>query len=60
MVQVRQWILSTKPNPTGTKCKQPEAHILPKDKTPSQDLHIKMDHISKLYTDDTGRFPVHS
>ena len=35
MVQVHQGILSTKPNPTRTKCKKSEADILPRDKIPS-------------------------
>ena len=58
MVQVRQWVLSTKPKPTRKKCKQPEANSLPKDITPSQELHIKVEHISIFYTCDTGRLPV--
>ena len=60
MVQVLQWISSTKPNPTRTKCKQPEDNSLPRDTTSSQELHIKVKKIRKLYTDDTGRFPVRS
>ena len=60
MLQMRQGIRSTKPRPIITKCKQPEANSLPKGTTPSQELHIKVVHIIKLYTDDTGRFPVFS
>ena len=60
MVQVHQGIRSTKPNPTRTKYKQPEANILPRDTTPPQELHIKVEHIRKFYTDDTGRFLVRS
>ena len=58
MVQVRQGIRSTKPKPNRTKYKQPGSPSLPRDKTPSKELHIKVEHISKLYTDGNGRFPV--
>ena len=27
---------------------------------PSKELHIHMEHVSRLYIDDTGRFPVRS
>ena len=60
MIQVCQGIRSTKPNPTRTKCKQPEANILPRYTLSSQELNIKVRHTRKLYTDDTGRFPVRS
>ena len=60
MVQVRQGIQSIKPKPTITKCKQPEPNRLTRNKTPSQELHIKVEDIRKLYTDDTRRFPVRS
>ena len=42
MVQVHQGVRSNKPKPTRTKLKQPEANSLPKDTTPSQELHIKV------------------
>ena len=32
----------------------------PNNEKPSNDLHISVEPISKLYTDDTGRFPVRS
>ena len=60
MVQERQGIRSNQPKPNRTKCKQPEDNSLPGDTTPSQEIHIKVEHISKFYTDDTGRFPFRS
>ena len=54
LVQKRQGVRST-------KMKTPESlqqHILPQVK--SNELHIFVTPISKLYTDDTGRFPVHA
>ena len=36
----------------------PQEHVLPQFW--SNELHIHVTHISKLYTDDTGRFPVHA
>ena len=60
MDQMRQGIYSTKPKPTRKKSKQPECNIPPRDTTPSQELPIKVEHMSKLYTDYTGRFPVGS
>ena len=60
MVQERQGIRSNQPKPNITKCKQPEDNSLPGDTTPSQEIHIKVEHISKFYTDDTGRFPFRS
>ena len=55
MVQVRQGILSAKPKPQS---KLTPATIIPSDTTPSHEIHIKVKHISKLYTDDTGIFPI--
>ena len=60
MVQVCQGIHSNKPNPNSTKYKQPEATSLPIDKIPSQERHIRLEYIIKLYTNDTGRFHVPS
>ena len=57
MVQTRQYFRSTKPT---RKHNRPNEHI-PKevDETCiSNKRHIKTTHIRKLYTDDTGRFPV--
>ena len=42
MVQLRQGIRSTNPNPQRKKCKLPEATILPSNTTPSHELHIKV------------------
>ena len=58
MIQLYQGIPFTKPNPTRIEYKQPKANSLPRDKSPSQDLHIEVEYIRKLYTDDTGRFLV--
>ena len=60
MVQVRQGIRYTKPSPNRTKCKLHVANIIPIDTTPSQEMHMKVEHIIKLYTGDTGHFPVSS
>ena len=60
MLQVTQGIRSTKPNPQRINCKLIEATSLPSDTTPSHEIHIKVKHISRIYTDDTVRFPVRS
>ena len=63
MVQTRQNIRSTKPKPLSTNSGVYEANVtdqLPKNEKPSNDLHISFEPISKLYIDDTGRFPVRS
>ena len=54
LFQKRQGVRSTKPKLPAT--------ISPGPKIPqvrSKELHIKVTPISKLYTDDIGRFPVH-
>ena len=44
---------------TKTKLpKIPQEHVLPQVR--SNELHVHVTPISKLYTDDTGRFPVHA
>ena len=60
MVQTRQNVRSTKP-------KRPKPSPSPiitstsvQTEKPSNELHIRFESISKLYTDDTGRFPVRS
>ena len=58
MVQVGQVVRYTKPKLTRKKYQQPEANSLPKDTMPPQELHIKVELIRKLYTYDTGRFPI--
>ena len=53
--QTRQGLRSTKPKPP----KPPSLSTLPP--TPStQELHVAIEPISKLYTDDMGRFPIRS
>ena len=60
MVQVFQGIRSTNPKPQIINCKLTEATSLPSNTTPSHELHIKVEHISKIYTYDTGHFLVRS
>ena len=55
LVQKRQWVRSTKPNPPSTSS--------PEDPIPqfrSNELCLQVTPISKLYTNDTGRFPIHA
>ena len=55
MVQERQGLRSTKPKtPRPTS----EPATLPHVPERSSEVHFRVEHISKLYTDDTGRFPV--
>ena len=55
LVQKRQGVRSTKIKaPTSSQ----QQHILPQVK--SNELHVFVTPISKLYTGDTGRFPVHA
>ena len=54
LVQKRQVVRSTKPKIPATSSPVPQ---LPQVR--SDELHIQVTPISKLYTDDTGRFPVH-
>ena len=57
MVQTRQHVRSTRPSVKLGKPPEP----IPPEKEPEgrkNTIHIKTTHISKLYTDDTGRFPV--
>ena len=55
LVQKRQVVRSTKTKPTATSPPEPK---LPQ--VWSNELHIHVTPISKLYTDDTGRFPIHA
>ena len=65
MTQVRQGVRSTKPTEIVTK-QQPEGNepepdgMEPPDNDSGNNLIVKVIHQSKLYTDDTGRFPVTS
>ena len=54
-VQKRQGIRSTK---TKAPTTSPQEQVLPQVR--SNEPHIHVTPISKLYTDDTGRFPVHA
>ena len=53
MVQTRQGVRSTKSRP-----KKPKNPMTPEE--PSRELHVHVRHVSRLYTDDTGKFPLHS
>ena len=55
LVQKRQGVRSTKPNPPPTS--SPEETI---PQVRSNKLFIQFTPISKLYTDETGRFPIHA
>ena len=55
LVQKRQVVRYTKPKLPATSSPGPK---LPQVR--SKELHIQVTPISKLYTDDTGRFPVHT
>ena len=57
MVQKRQNVRSTKRKHTNPIALHPPN---PVSIPPSNELHIRVQHISKLYTDDTGKFPVRS
>ena len=60
MVQMRQGIRTTKPKLQIINDKVTEATSLPSDTTTSYETHIKVKFISKMYTDDTGCFPIWS
>ena len=63
MTQTHKGIRSTKPKPPSLSpvaVKDEENDQVPIDEKPSNDLHISVQTISKLYTDDTGRFLVRS
>ena len=62
MVQTRQGVRSAKPkkpkNPTNAETSS--SMLVKPPEEPSRELHIHVRHISRLYMDDTGRFPVRS
>ena len=58
MVQVRQRFRSTNPKTQRIKYKLTEATNIYSDMTPSHEVHIKVEHIRNIYTDDNGRVPV--
>jgi hypothetical protein len=66
LAQARQGTLSTRPRPVHASedlQRQPSDPVRPTDKpimnpmTPSRKLHIMVKPLSRLFTDDTGRFP---
>jgi hypothetical protein len=59
LVQQCQNVRSTKPRPPALNPSLFLLAIAPKEpELPSNEVHIRVIPISKLYTDDTGRFPV--
>ena len=63
MVQTRQNVRSTKPKPPSTSpiiVKVEDNDQVPINEKPSNDLHISVQPMSKLYIDDTGQFTVRS
>ena len=64
MVQTRQGVRSTHQHPRRQRIDRPplstDHDAPPTVHAPTNELHIHVEHVSKLYTDDTGRFPVRS
>ena len=64
MVQTRQGVRSTHPHQRRHRHDPPQPPLahdnLLTTQSPTNELHIHVEHVSKLYTDDTGRFPVRS
>ena len=64
MVQARQGVRSTNPHQPRQQydpLPPPISHDDPlPTQSPTNELHIHVEHISRLYTDNTGRFPVRS
>ena len=60
MVQTRAHVRSTKPKTPKAPTPSPSSSVPSQMEKPSNELHIRMENISKLYTNDTGRFPVRS
>ena len=59
MVQLLQGVLSTNPKPSQAKCNTiPKSTDIPSETTPYNELHIRVEYIRNVYTDDTGRHPV--
>ena len=57
MVQTRQHVRSTRPTIKHSRPTEP----IPTEGLPNEghnEIHIKTSHVIKLYTDDTGRYPV--
>ena len=60
MNQTQQHVRSTKPKTPKTPTPSPSLSVSSQTEKPSNELHICIENISKLYTNDTGRFPVRS
>ena len=61
MTQLLQVVLSTNTKPSKVKFNTtPQSTDIPSDMTPSNEMYIRVEHTIKVYTDDTGRFPVRS
>jgi hypothetical protein len=58
LTQQRQNVWSTKPKPETPQALNPTSNPPPTSDIPSHQVFIKVHPISRLYTDDTGRFPV--
>ena len=58
IVQSRQGIRSTEPKIPRRPIPNKSPEESPPPSTRSRELHIHTVHVSKLYTDDTGRFPI--
>ena len=60
-VQVRQGTRSTQPKPPKPpNAKTSSSMPIQEPEEPSRELFVEVRHISRLYTDDTGRFPTRS
>ena len=60
IVQSRQGVCSTKPNIPQIPIPETSPEEAPLPSTISRELHMHIVHISKLYTDDTGIFPINA
>ena len=58
IVQLRQGVQSTKPKIPRRRIPYTSPEESPLPSTKSKELHMHTVHISKLYTDDTRRFPI--
>ena len=56
MVQTRQGVRSTQPAPAAPPS-TPEVGNAPPSPDTTNEVYVCVEHVSKLYTDDTGRFP---
>ena len=58
MVQLRQGVQSTNTKTVQQQIPSPSSDNSPLPYTKSNELHMHMVHIIKLYTDETGRYPI--